>query len=71
MFLAILSANETVIALTQLPGVVVTAFERAAAPREAGAWISLNPSGLNILNRLVDAQEIRDIVYRPEDNTGA
>lgn len=55
------------LALSQLEKVQVTIFERAPALREAGAWISLNPAGLSILNRLLDPSAIRQIVYRPPD----
>ena len=63
-----LVGTTTVLALSRLPNVSVTAFERSPVPRESGAWISLNPSGLATLNNLVDPAEIKRISYRTEDN---
>ena len=60
-----LVGSAAVLSLSRLDNVTVTGFERAPEPREAGAWISLSPSGLSILNRLVDPSELRKIVYRP------
>jgi salicylate hydroxylase len=47
--------------------VEVTAFEKAPAAREAGAWISLTVTGLKVLNKLVPPSEIEQISYRPPD----
>ncbi|KAL1411675.1 hypothetical protein Q8F55_002640 [Vanrija albida] len=56
-----------ILALSKLPNARVTAFEKAPGPREAGAWISLNPSGLEVLAHLLPLSEITDIVFRPTE----
>lgn len=52
------------LALSKLDGVDLVIFEKAPALREAGAWIGLTPSGLSVVNRIIDPSKIREIVYR-------
>lgn len=59
-----LVGSAAILALSKLPNTIITAYEKSPASREAGAWISLTPTGLKVLNRLVPASEINEFVYR-------
>ncbi|CZR68493.1 uncharacterized protein PAC_18392 [Phialocephala subalpina] len=56
------------IALSRLQDVKVTVFERSPGPRIAGAWISLQVSGLIILDKLLELEQIQRILYRGDNN---
>jgi salicylate hydroxylase len=43
----------------------VTTFEKSTAPREAGAWISLTESGIDVLSNFIDLDDIHNITARP------
>ncbi len=55
------------LALSLLPDVEITAFEKAPAAQEAGAWISLTVTELKVLNKLVPPSEVEEIAYLPSD----
>lgn len=59
--------SAAVLALSGLPNVQVTAFEKSPVAREAGAWISLTVTGLKVLTKLIPPAEIARISYRPPD----
>ncbi|KAK3319396.1 salicylate hydroxylase [Apodospora peruviana] len=60
-----LVGSATALALSRLPNVSVSAFEQSPIPREAGAWISLTPTGIKVLNNLIPHAELTAICYRP------
>lgn len=62
-----LVGSAAVLALSQLPDVEITGFEKSPVAREAGAWISLTVTGLKVLTKLIPPSEINAIVYRPPD----
>lgn len=62
-----LVGSAAILALSKLPNATLVAFEKAPGPREAGAWISLNPSGLEVLAHLLPLSEINEIVFRPTE----
>ncbi|KAB5529013.1 salicylate hydroxylase [Coniochaeta sp. 2T2.1] len=62
-----LVGSAAVLALSHLPNIEVTAFEKSPVAREAGAWISLTVTGLKVLSKLIPPAEISRISYRPPD----
>jgi salicylate hydroxylase len=62
-----LVGSTAVLALSRLPNVQVTAFEKSPVAREAGAWISLTVTGLKVLAKLIPPAEIDKIAYRSPD----
>lgn len=56
------------IALSKLSNVQVTTFEKSIGPNEAGAWISLTESGLNILSNFINIDELHSITATPGTN---
>ncbi|CAK7214222.1 hypothetical protein SBRCBS47491_002075 [Sporothrix bragantina] len=62
-----LVGTATYIALSRLPNVQITVYERAPGPHETGAWIAMTVSGLRVLGRMLPQatyQQIRDIMFQ-------
>lgn len=56
------------IALSKLPNIIITVYEKQPGPDELGEWIGLTESGMEVLDKLVDISEINEILYRGDYN---
>lgn len=63
-----LVGTSAAIALSKLPNVEVTVYEKSTGPQEVGEWIGLTESGMEVLDKLIDISDVNRILYRGDHN---
>ena len=58
-----LAGTFATIALSHLPNVKITSYEKTDAPKEVGAWISLTNATFDVLSNFVDINSLNPVSY--------
>ncbi|EAZ62777.1 Salicylate hydroxylase (Salicylate 1-monooxygenase) [Scheffersomyces stipitis CBS 6054] len=63
-----LAGTFATIALSHLPNVKITSYEKTDAPKEVGAWISLTNATFDVLSNFVDINSLNRIAFKGDTN---